>query len=435
MFKFNPSKEWYKKMAEQEQEVPGADLPVGRPESFSFMPKWLRAQKEEEKAKADEIQAIVEKNEGSTFKVPLTSIVNITPHNNADKLEVVWVYGFQVISQKGKYKIGDKVVYIPIDSIIPEWLENVLFPEGSKITLTKRRVRQIRIRKVASQGMVVDPQDISSKVNPDYLTLEQDLSQIIGVTKYEPPVRYTGESKPGTPRNKPLENARFHKYGGIDNIKWYPDFFLEKEVVIQEKLHGSNCRISYARTSANTLWKKFLRLIGRLPAYEYCYGSNNVQLQERKNYTGFYDTDVYGAVLQKVDAFKKLDKGITVYGELIGPGIQKNYDYGHKTHNFVVFDVKRELPDGTQEFMNPDDAEAWAKEKGFDFVPVLYRGVFNHHLAKELSMGPSVYCPTQKVREGVVIKAKLEYGSHSSKKALKLISEDYLNDASNTDFH
>lgn len=435
MYKMKLNKEWLKKMAELETNEPGATMPVGKPGSFNFLSRWQRAAKAEEKAKADEIQAIAEKNEGSTFKVPLTTIANITPHSNADRLEVVWVYGFQVVTQKGKYKVGDRVVYIPIDSIIPEWLENVLFPPDSKITLNKRRVRQIRIRKLASQGMVIDPQDVSSKVNPEYLKLEQDLSEIIGVTKYEPPQRRDTGTKPGNPRNKPLENPRFHKYGGVDNIKWYPDFFVDKEVVIQEKLHGSCCRASYAKTSANTFWKKVRRFFGNLPPFEYCYGSNNVQLQERKNYTGFYEGDVYGEVLRKVDAFNKLKPGETIFGELIGPSIQKNYDYGRTEHHFVLFDVKVEKEDGSQEYLDPEAAEAFAKERGFDFVPVLYRGIFNHTLAKELSAGPSVYSPKQKVREGVVIKARKEYGAHSSKKALKLINEAYLDDTSNTDFH
>lgn len=413
---------------------------------FEFLPRWERqGQKIDPNIKGtlasggDKAveEAIADNSDGgSTYKVPFTTIVKVEPHNNAERLELAFVYGFQVIVSKGKYKAGDKVVYIPIDSVLPIWLETILFPEGSKIKLHHHRVRQIKIRGLASQGMIVDPTDIASKVNPTYLDLEQDLSAVLDVTKYEPPQqRMNTGSKQGTPRNKPLENPRFHKYGGVDNIKWFPTFFEEKEVVIQEKLHGSCCRASYAKTSANTFLKKIKKFLGMLPEFEYCYGSNNVQLQERKNYTGFYGEDVYGAVLKKVDAFNRLKPGETIFGELIGSSIQKNYDYGHKEHHFVLFDVKRTLPDGSQEYLDPEEAERFAKERGFDFVPVLYKGVFNAPMAKLLSMGPSVYSPKQKVREGVVIKARTGYSNSSSKKALKLISEDYLADTSNTDFH
>jgi RNA ligase (TIGR02306 family) len=413
---------------------------------FEFLPRWERqAQKIDPEIKnvlstggEQAVEDVVAENGdgGSIYKVPFTTIVKVEPHNNAERLEVAFVYGFQVIVSKGKYQPGDKVVYVPIDSLLPQWLEDQLFPPDSKIKLHHHRVRQIKIRGLASQGMIVDSTDIKSKVNPIYLDLEQDLATVLGVTKYEPPQqRQSTGNKHGTPRNRPLENARFHKYGGVDNIKWFPTFFEGKEVVIQEKLHGSCCRASFAKTTANTLWKKILRFFGKLPAYEYCYGSNNVQLQERKNYTGFYGTDIYGAVLNKVGAFDRLKPGETIFGELIGPGVQKNYDYGHTEHHFVLFDVKVERPDGTQEYLDPEQAAAFAKERGFDFVPVLYVGVFNPPLAKILSMGASVYNPKQKVREGVVVKARTEYSNNSSKKALKLISEDYLGDTSNTDFH
>jgi RNA ligase (TIGR02306 family) len=255
-------------MSKLEENTPGADVPVGKPESFQYFPKWIKAAKKEEALKPKVAE------DGSVYKVPYTTIVSVSAHPNADRLELATVYGFQVIIQKGKYKAGDKIVYVPVDSILPLWLETIIFPPDSKIKLNKSRVRQIRIRKVASQGMIVDTDDVKTKVNPEYLKLEQDLSEILEITKYEPPAPKGPRMQ--TPRNKPKENPRFHKYGGIDNIKWYPNFFEEKEVIIQEKLHGSNCRASYARSVPNTLWKKILNFFGRLPKYEYCHGSNNV---------------------------------------------------------------------------------------------------------------------------------------------------------------
>lgn len=404
---------------------------------FEFKPRWARDMANAETGftpSAGPVEQPVEEKDGSLFKCPITSIIRIENHPNADRLELAFCYGFQVIVQKDRYKAGDKILYVPIDSILPEWLEYKLFPPDSKIKINKHRIRQIRIRKIASQGMIVNLDDIAEKVNPQYLSLEQDVSTILGITKYEPPFAQKG-LRTTNPRNKPLENNRFHKYGGIDNIKWYPTLFDGKEVIIQEKLHGSNCRASYAKAQANTLWKRVLKFFGRLPAYEYCWGSNNVQLQHRPGDRGFYGTDVYGDVLNKVDAFSKLKPGETIYGELIGPGIQKGYEYGHKEHHFVLFDVKIEKEDGSQEYLDPEQVEAYAKERGFDFVPVLYRGIFNLEFAKMLATGPSEYFPKEKVKEGCVVKIRTGYSVNGSKQALKMINEAYLDDASNTDNH
>ena len=373
----------------------------------------------------------------SEFRVPLTTIKEVFPHPNATALEFVKCYDFNVIVTKDKYKVGDQVIYVPIDSVLPQSLADKLFPVGSKIRLNKNRIRQIKIRGEYSQGMIIDLEDIVIEQGIFYGMLEQDFSTVLGITKYEPgPAPF--ESVPGKKRQKPKENPLFHQYNGVENIKWYPDLFAEgEEVVIQEKLHGSNCRASILPYSANTPWKKFKKWLGFAPEFEYCYGSNMVQLQERKNYKGWYGENVYGNVLKKVDAFNKIKPGETIYGELIGEGIQKNYSYGHKEHHFVLFDVKKLQQDSTQLWLTPEEVRHFAKERGFDLVPVLYSGPFKKELTAELIKQPSTYHPETKVMEGVVIKSKDNYNDErmpSNKKALKLINEKYL-DKDQSDFH
>lgn len=375
-------------------------------------------------------------SENNNFKVPYTKILNILPHPDpaTTKLEIAVVYGYHVIIKKNQYKVGDGVLYIPVDSILPPELEAYIFGSDSKIKLHKGRVRQIRIRQYPSLGMLLElTQEIIDRCGR--MELEENYADHLKIVKYEPPVTTQQLSSGLKPRDKPLENPRFHKYNGVTNLKWMPEFFKDQEVVIQCKLHGSCIRFSYTKTATNTVWKKIKKFLRILPEYEYCYGSNNVQIQDRGSYTGFYGEDIYGAVLKKLDAFSKLKKGETVYGELIGPGIQKNYTYGHNEHHMVIYDVKVEKEDGSQEYLDPEQAQAYAKEREFDFVPVLYTGVYDEALAKELSTGPSVYCPEQLVKEGVVVKARVGYGFNSDKKALKIINEKYLDDKSNTDFH
>lgn len=417
---------------------------------FFATEKWFR-----EAAKAEEGHdisagglALVEaptEQDGSTYKVPLTTILEINPHNNADLLEVATVYGFQVIVKKGQYKAGDQVVYIPIDSILPQWLEDRLFPYTKnadgvmvppKITLHHHRVRQIRIRKLASQGMLIDLKDLPELAGKN-IPLEFDLKTTLGITKYEPPVAGPASTQgKDKQRNKAFEHPLFHKYNGLDNIKWFPTLFKEgEEVVIQEKLHGTNARASLLPYRTNTLLRKIVKFLGLAPKVEQCYGSNNVQKAVGRNNAHFYSEDVWGNTFKAMDVFSKLKLGETVFGEIVGPGIQKNYEYGLKEHKFILFDVKVLQEDGKQKWLNPDEVEAFAKERGFEYITVLYRGPFSRELAYSLTRGPSVFCPKQKVREGIVIKAAQDYSVEGNKKALKWVSEDYLADDTNTDFH
>ena len=98
-------------------------------------------------------------------------------------------------------------------------LEKQIFPEGSKITLSKSRVKQIRIRGIASQGMIIDPLDTNLKD----LEEDQDVGVILGITKYEPPAPSWAASAYKGPqlRNKPKENPYFHTYNGLQNYKYY----------------------------------------------------------------------------------------------------------------------------------------------------------------------------------------------------------------------
>lgn len=368
------------------------------------------------------------------YKVPVTSILELREHPNAHSLSIARVYGWEVVVKKDFYKVGDRVILVPIDSILPSWLENKLFDASSKIKLHHSRIRQIKIRGFPSQGMLLSTDDVKEKV-PSTI-LEQDLAELLGITKYEP------KSKESTPRsatlrNKPKENVYFHKYGGVQNLKWYPDLFKQNDfVVVQEKLHGTNARYGLLPNKADTIWKKIKKFFGKLPANEFTYGSNNVQLQS-KSYTGYYPDNVYKKMADELKIASRLRPGETIFGEIIGPGVQRGYAYGipNGSHKLVVFDVK--VFDGeTSKYLEPEAAQIWCLEREFEFVPVLYKGLWDYSIAKNLSKGASHYATTEPVREGIVIKANEGYNdSILSKKALKLINEDYLNDTTNSDEH
>lgn len=385
----------------------------------------------------------METADGSLFKVPLTKVLKVEKHPNADKLSVYTVYGFQVIGGLNQYQVGDLVLYVPIDSILPNYLEEALFPTGSKIKLNGGRVRQIKIRGLASQGMLIGIPFLKNihvaGKNGSYPELEKDYAEVLEIKKYEPPVKgpaMTASKNPGG-RNRTYENKLFHKYNGVTALKWVPTIFDGEEVVIQEKLHGTNARAGIVPYEANNFLKKLLKFFKLAPQYEKCYGSNNVEisakLKARRN--NYYAEDIYGNTFKATNVFSKLQPGEIAYGEIIGPNIQANYNYGLTEHKFVLFDVKVLQPDGKYKWLMPCEVELFAKARGFEFVPVLYKGIWDKDVAYKLTFGPSVYCPQQKVREGVVIKSRYNYDCEGNKRAYKWVSETYLEDKTNTDDH
>lgn len=256
----------------------------------------------------------------STFKVPVTTIKSITPHPNADRLSIAQVYDFNIVVQKDRYNVGDKIILVPIDSVLPKNLEDKIFGPDSKIKLHNSRVKQIRIRNYPSQGMLMSIKEIEDIYNISLkkVELETDLAEVLGIKKYEPPAPKFGIPRPQTRGKVTMDHPQFHEYGGVENIKWYPDLFQEgEEVVIQCKLHGTNCRAAMLPTIANTFWKKLLKFFKLLPAYERYYGSNRVQISTKSNYKGYYGIDTYGLTLNKVGAFDRIKPGEIIYGDII----------------------------------------------------------------------------------------------------------------------
>lgn len=379
------------------------------------------------------IQSIKQK-ESSTFKVPLTQIIEIKEHPNAHSLEIARIYGFEVVIRKGQYKVNDPVIYIPVDSILSQKVEEFLFAPDSKIKLNKSRVRAIKIRGFVSQGMLMGLKDLMDLTSLNSLDYEQDYALDLGITKYQPPETNQG-TRVKTPRNKPKENPYFHKYGGLDSIKWYPELFTEgEEVIITEKIHGTNFRAGWVPSVSNTLMKKIKKFFGMLPEYEFVWGSNNVQLQERGEHKGFYEEDVYGKMVRKYNLREVLKPGEVIYGEIYGPGIQKNYDYSAKDHELIVFDLKIQGKE-TSDFLDFDAMFENLIGKSLRVVPVLYRGPYNKDMAKTLTEGASVLDPNQKVREGIVIRPIKETQTFMGRKVLKWVSDSYLLDFNNTDGH
>ncbi len=363
----------------------------------------------------------------SSLICDISVVEEIMVHPNAERLELARVKDWVVVTGKGRFQVGEPCVYIPIDSVLPPELEAKLFPPDSKIKLDKSRVRTIKIRSHVSQGMICKLDDVLPPGTTFHIGM--DVTALLGITKYEPPEESIppefGNQKCQT--KKKLCNPLFHKYTDIENAKNFPTMFIDgEEVNVTEKLHGTSFRCGYFPTNANTVWKKIKRLFGFLPAYEFCYGSRNVQLQDRPSFKGYYSNNVYAKVVEQYDLKKILAFGQALYGEIVGDGIQKGYTYGckHGEHKLFAYDVSI-----NGEYIEPSKFRIFCEVKEIPTVPHLYTGPFDKEKMVEMTTGSSVVDKSQKVREGVVVK------STTKRKLLKYISDAYLLKADNTDFH
>ena len=99
-----------------------------------------------------------------SFKTCFTKILNIQNHPDPEttSLQIATVYGFEIVVRKDTMKVGDIVYFIPVDSVLSKEVEEMIFPPESKVKLSDSRVRQIRLRKFPSQGLLVESDKIYS---------------------------------------------------------------------------------------------------------------------------------------------------------------------------------------------------------------------------------------------------------------------------------
>jgi RNA ligase (TIGR02306 family) len=145
----------------------------------------------------------------------IEEIGKIYPHTNADSLELVQVLGYQCVVAKGKYKTGDKIIYIQPDYVLPD---TDYFTEYKKYA--PKRVRAIKIRKEWSEGIILPLSDFGL-ANQD---LSTDVKEQLNIVKYSQDPERKGKAHIPLPWHIPKtdeerwENMKTIPYGDVVDV-------------------------------------------------------------------------------------------------------------------------------------------------------------------------------------------------------------------------
>jgi RNA ligase (TIGR02306 family) len=334
----------------------------------------------------------------------VVEIESVQPHPNADRLFLARIKGWQAVIRKREdgspeFAPGERVVFIPPDSTLPRAMAERL---GVVSYLSERTnvegdrelvVRQVRLRGEPSFGLVVRPDDPSWPAGTD-------VREHYGIGKFRPPVKFSaGDSE----ANHPL----FQRYIEIENLRNFPDVFQPgEEVVVTEKIHGTNGRIGWVE--------------GKLLA-----GSHGLQRKRPEPAEMATNTYWFPATLEPVqsllDELRQRGPVAILYGEIYGSRVQSLH-YGRRDGlGFAAFDILV-----GEHFLDYDDFVPLCARHGVATVPLLERGPFSLARIAELSRGRTAL-PDQHIREGVVVKPVRErFDPEIGRAILKYVSDDYL---------
>jgi RNA ligase (TIGR02306 family) len=358
-------------------------------------------------------------------------INEIKPIEGADNIELGVIGGWNCIIKKGDYKANDLVIVATTDAVIPQELS-----DSMNVTNYLRkggRVRTVKLRGVYSECLIIPaeklPVSLKTKLanGKGYFGKEgEDVMELLGIYKYEPPAVQVQLASGRKIRYS--QNPNFGIYYKFPNIKNVKGMFDENdEVEVSRKIHGTNARYGIVKKNKLSLWDKVKRFFGdEWVEYEYVYGSHNVE--KGSDSQGFYDTDVWKTIAEKYNIREKLwdlfksgsynlssGSGIVIYGEIYGPGIQKNYDYGLKEIEYAGFDVtiNGEYQKCVRSFMIHNIL-------ALKYVPVLEYTNWSEDLLTKYTFDKIQ--GTKVPHEGVVIKAM----DGDRRKVAKIINPDYL---------
>ena len=315
----------------------------------------------------------------STHSVDVIKISEIIPHPNADNLEIVKINDYSCCVRKGDFSIGELAVYVS-----PDFLVNTTLPEFS--FLDKPRIKVRKLRGVYSQGLLV-------KARPE-MQEGQNVMEELSIVRYEPPM--IGQ-KLGPSESEKAPDLQIPCYD-LENFRKYSKVFKEGEdVIISEKLHGTNSRF---------VWHN-----DRI----YC-GSHKQWKKEGQN--------VWWNALEQnpwIMNWCKDNPDKILFGEIFGYVQELRYGAKAGQYFFNAFDVF-------------DNGKYWDANRFFfhnlyilNIVPILYHGPLDFGMLEELSCGKSTIPGAGHIKEGIVIKPTLErYNEECGRVALKLVSNEYL---------
>ena len=145
----------------------------------------------------------------------IREIASLRPIPGADKIEVAQVDEWECVVRKGEFREGERIIYIEVDSVVPER------PEFEFLRDRKFRVRTIKLRGQVSQGLVLPLSILKDGWRYD---LGEDVTDILGIIKYDPQAQQEAQLLTKQPKQTQNPFAKF-----MMRFKWYRKFFVKSK--------------------------------------------------------------------------------------------------------------------------------------------------------------------------------------------------------------
>lgn len=389
-----------------------------------------------------------------TFKRKLASVMyveEVLPIPNADKLELARLDGWKAVVQKDKFKVGDRVVYVETDSLLPPWEEFSFMAER------KYRVKQIRLRGQLSDGLVFHFDDIQTKNIPFRMReAGTDLTELLEIKHYQKEAEAAKAGKNPQIKQRGVKGRIYSKaiktienlIGPINGMGPWPGYcpksdeptlrhvwgivknnYLGLPVVCHEKMHGKSLTLYYHQGKVGVCSRNYELLTD---------ASRPTSALRRKVATGVakllgirvnnYDQEDYwifaNRIKDSVVAYCELTgQNLAIQLELCGPKINGNmYQFpDYRGFVFNVWDIDE------RRYFNTDEVSSFCSRAGLERVPELKLMQLHDDLEQYFVDATGNSLVATSIREGMVVRP-LHTEIHDpamGRFSFKVVSPDY----------
>lgn len=269
----------------------------------------------------------------------ITTLKNVRPHPNADRLVLATCFNSTVCVAKDQYFEGQVGIYFETDlQLSMEYCqengllavyENGVNVSGGYMDPAKRNVRAIKLRGEQSDGLFMPLASLDyTGANLDELKIGDQITVLNGheiCRKYIPRSNHPrtaagGAGKRTKRRAKRSIAPQFYEHKDTEQLQYYLDQFKPGDYIeITRKLHGTSGRTAYVKTfqgMKRTFWDWLFRREGEA-IYDWGIVSGTRRTVMDTFEGGFYGSNEFRE--QYHNFFDgKLLKGETVYYEIVG---------------------------------------------------------------------------------------------------------------------
>jgi RNA ligase (TIGR02306 family) len=328
-------------------------------------------------------------------------ITNLSPLGAKCQEELATVLGWKVFVPANQFKVGEKIIYFEIDSILP----------GNKKWTKKIKPKHLHVKTASryneiSQGLIMKLDTLlkaenfaNLKKNIEDLEEGFDLTEILEIKKFD-------------------ENS---EEGQKELEKKFPTELIEKsdEIRVQSNLN-------YIQLFTGKEFYSSLKYDGSSATYLIEPNTNKFRVCSRNMGLNESEKNIYNDIAIKYDIKNKLlkyDGKYAIQGEVYGPKVNGN-PLKAKELTIAVFTIKN-IKDNI--YLGYDEMVKLCKEMDLPFVEVIEEGIFNYKSVEELiAKSKGNYPGTDGPREGLVYRLKNDWNKDGKRLSFKVINDDYL---------